>query len=235
MRIDVLTLFPKMFAGPFDESIIKRGRDKGLVEIKIHNLRNWGVGRHQTLDDRPYGGGVGMVMMVEPLTRAIEELKTGSFSVKPHVIFLTPSGRRFDQRVAERLSKHEHLILLAGHYETVDQRVIDTLVDEELSIGDYVLTGGELPAMVLTDTVARLIPGVLEKKDATANESFEEVRVDGRVVALLEYPQYTRPEEFRGMKVPEVLLSGDPKKIDKWKTEKALEKTKKNRPDLLSE
>lgn len=225
MRIDILTLFPRMFSGPFEESIIKRAQTRGLLEIKIHYLRDWAEGRHLTVDDRPYGGGTGMVLMVEPLAKAVEELQGKTVNAKRKTILLDPGGTVLNQKKARELSKVDRLILIAAHYETVDQRFREKFVDEEISIGDYVLTGGELPAMVLVDTIARLLPGVLGKEDATTFESFEN--------GLLEYPQYTRPENFRGWKVPEVLLSGAHKKIEDWKKEKSLERTKKNRPDLL--
>ncbi|MDO8452254.1 MAG: tRNA (guanosine(37)-N1)-methyltransferase TrmD [bacterium] len=227
MRVDILTLFPNMFSGPFDESIIKRAGTRGIVDIKIHQLRDWGLGSHKTVDGRPYGGGTGMVLLAEPIYRALHDIKGKAGSVKGKVktIFLDPAGEKFTQKKARELSKVDHLILIAGHYETIDERIKENLIDECISIGDYVLTGGEIPAMVLIDTIVRLLPGVLEKEDATAFESFE----DG----LLEYPQYSRPEEFNGWKVPEVLLSGDHKKIEAWKKEKSLEKTKKVRPDLL--
>ncbi len=234
MRIDILTLFPKMFSGPFDESIIGRGQKRGLLDIHIHQLRDWAEGRHKTVDDRPYGGGTGMVLMVEPLARAVEYLKQKAKSKKQKVILLDPGGAVFTQKRARELSKVDHLILIAAHYETVDQRFREHFVDEEISIGDYVLTGGELPAMVLVDTIARLIPGVLTKPEATQYESFSGLEIENcKIENLLEYPQYTRPENFRGWKVPEVLLSGDHKKIETWKKEKSLERTKKNRPDLL--
>ena len=222
MKIDILTLFPKMFKGPFDESIIKRAQDKGLVEIKSHNIRNWAKDRHKTVDDRPYGGGTGMVLMVEPLYKALKDLR----GKNTKVILMTPQGKPYKENDAKRLSKINHLIIIAGHYEGFDERIRENLVDEEISIGDYVLTGGEIPAMVITDSVVRLIPGVLEKEDATINESFSE--------GLLEYPQYTRPEDFKGWKVPNILLSGNHKEIAKWRKEKALEKTKSRRPDLLA-
>lgn len=225
MLIDILTLFPNMFKGPFDESIIKRAEKRSLAEIKIHQLRDWGIGSHQTVDGRPYGGGTGMVLLAEPLFNAINDLKKNSPGAK--VIFLDPAGEKFTQKKARELSKVDSLILIAGHYETIDERIKENLVDECISIGDYVLTGGEIPAMVLVDAVVRLLPGVLEKENATTFESFE----DG----LLEYPQYSRPEEFNGWKVPEILLSGDHKKLEAWKKEKSLEKTKKIRPDLIKE
>ncbi len=220
MKIDILTLFPEMFKGPFNESILQRAQNKGLVEIKIHNLRNWARDKRKTVDDRPYGGGVGMIMRVDVINQALTEIKSQSLT-----ILLSPRGKVFDQKTAKRLAKLKHLILICGHYEGVDERVTEHLIDEEISIGDYVLTGGEIPAMIMVDTIVRLIPGVLEKVEATKSESFSPIN--------LEYPQYTRPEDFKGWKVPEILLSGDHKKIEEWKTKKALEKTKKVRPDLL--
>ncbi len=219
MKINILTLFPSMFKGPFDESIVKRAQDKGLIEIKIHDLRKWGLGQRRTVDDRPYGGGVGMVMMVEPVFNALNEIKT-KYS---KVILLTPQGKTFNQEKARELSKEKEIILLCGHYEGYDER-IRNLADEEISIGDYVLTGGEIPAMAITDAVVRLIPKVLEKPQATEFESFSQ--------NLLEYPQYTRPENFKGEKVPPVLLSGNHKEIEKWRKEKSYQKTVKVRPDL---
>lgn len=234
MKIDIITLFPEMFRGPFDESIIRRAQDKASVEIKIHNLRKWAVDKHGTVDDKPYGGGAGMVLMVEPIYRALRDIKLkvksdlpGGRQEKLKVILLDPGGKPFNQMKAQELAKLDHLILIAGHYEGVDQRVKEHLVDEEISIGDYVLTGGELPAMVVVDAVVRLIPGVLEKPEATQFESFSEME------NLLEYPQYTRPEKFRNWKVPEVLLSGNHKEIETWRKQKAVEKTKKQRPNLL--
>ena len=224
MRIDIITLFPEMFSGPFAESILRRAQDKLLVEIKIHNLRKWTKDKHKTVDDHPYGGGVGMLMMVEPIYNALKELKTK----QTKVILMDPGGKPFNQKKAQELSKVEHLVLIAAHYEGVDNRIREHLIDEEISIGDYVLTGGELPAMVLVDAIVRLIPGVLEKSEATEIESFSKLK------AVLEYPQYTRPEEFQDWKVPKILLSGDHKKIEKWRLQKAKERTKKTRPDLLS-
>ncbi|MFC1727707.1 tRNA (guanosine(37)-N1)-methyltransferase TrmD [Patescibacteria group bacterium] len=248
MKIDILTLFPKMFQGPFDESIIKRAQEKKLVEINIHNLRDWTKDRHKTVDDRPYGGGVGMVMMVEPLYRALKTLK----SPKSQTILLTPQGKSFNQKKSQALSREKHLILICGHYEGVDERVRKHLVDEEISIGDYVLTGGELPAMVLTDSITRLIPGVLKDK-ATKNESFScfheliheskksiknsrenRAKRDVKKCNLLDFPQFTRPENFRGWKVPKILLSGDHSQIDQWRKKQSLKRTKSRRPDLLA-
>ncbi|HJX59042.1 tRNA (guanosine(37)-N1)-methyltransferase TrmD [Candidatus Woesebacteria bacterium RBG_19FT_COMBO_47_8] len=206
MKIDILTLFPDMFTGPFDESIIKRAQEKGLVEISIHDLRNRGEGKRRTVDDRPYGGGVGMILRVDIIDAALKELK----GKDTRVILLDATGKTFDQKMARDLSKQKHVILIAGHYEGVDHRVHEHLVDEVVSIGNYVLTGGEIPAMVVTDAVTRLVPGVLEKPQATEIESFSEENI-------VEYPQYTRPEDYKGHKVPEVLLSGNHKEIEKWR------------------
>lgn len=241
MRIDIVTLFPKMFKCPFEESIVKRAQEKGLVEIKIHNLRQWAKDKHKTVDDRPYGGGVGMVLMVEPIYSALKALKLKNKqslalrakNEKLKIILLDPGGSVFNQTKAQEFSKLDHLILIAAHYEGVDHRVREHLVDEEISIGDYILTGGELPAMVVVDTVVRLVPGVLEKPEATQLESFSKPPISHLLHPILEYPQYTRPENFKGWRVPEVLLSGNHKQIEKWRSEKARERTKKNRPDLL--
>jgi tRNA (guanine37-N1)-methyltransferase len=218
MKIDIVTLFPKMFSGPFDESIINRAKDRGLVEINIHYLRDWAEGRHQVVDDRPYGGGVGMLLMVEPLYKAITELKKDSPEAK--VILLDAGGEIFTQGKARDLSKEKHIIFICGRYEGVDHRVREHLIDMEISIGNYVLTGGELPTMVVLDSVVRLIPGVLEKEDATALESHSEE-------GIVEYPQYTRPEDFNGWKVPEVLLSGNHKNIEDWKKEESMKRSGK--------
>lgn len=239
MRVDILTLFPEMFKGPFDESIIKRARNKGLVEIKIHNLRNWALDKRGTVDNKPYGGGTGMILMIEPIYEALKSLgvlppngtknapaKMVPKKGKQKVILLSPSGKVFNQKIARELVKLERMVLICGHYEGVDQRVSDYLVDEEISIGDYVLTGGEIPAMVIVDVITRLIPSVLKKSEATQIESFSPI-------PTLEYPQYTRPEDFKSWKVPEILLSGNHKQIEEWRKKKALEKTKKIRPDLL--
>lgn len=207
MKIDILTLFPKMFTGPFDESIIKRAKDKNLVDIKIHDLRQWGLTERRTVDDRPYGGGTGMLLRVDVIDTAISKLKT----LNSKVILLDATGEKYTQQKARELAKCKHLILIAGHYEGFDHRVHEHLVDEVISIGDYVLTGGEIPAMVITDSIVRLIPGVLEKEEATQIESFSE---PGKI----EFPQYTRPEEYKGWQVPKVLLSGNHAKIKKWRT-----------------
>ena len=221
MKIDVLTLFPAMFAGPLDESIIMRARKKGLLDLTIHQLRDWTHDRHKTVDDKPFGGGPGMLMKVEPLFEAVESLQRA----ETKVILLSPSGRKFDQSIARELAKEKDLLLVTGHYEGFDERVREGLADDVLSIGDYVLTNGALPAMVVIDAVARLLPGVLGDDASSSDESFSQ--------ALLEYPQYTRPADFRGMKVPEVLMNGNHAEIEKWRREQAKLRTKERRPDLL--
>jgi tRNA (guanine37-N1)-methyltransferase len=227
--IDIITLFPGMFESVLGESILKRAQAKGLLRIKIHNLRDWTSDSHRTADDKPFGGGPGMVMKVEPVYRALKEVglrvKSSELRGKSRTILLTPQGKRLEQKEVKRITKYKRLILVCGHYEGVDERIRD-LVDEEISIGDYILTCGELPAMVLIDAAARLIPGVLGHGGSTACESFE----DG----LLEYPQYTRPAEYMGMKVPEVILSGDHKKIEKWRKSESLKRTVRRRPDLVA-
>jgi tRNA (guanine37-N1)-methyltransferase len=223
-----------MFKGPFDESIIQRAQKKGLVEIKIHNLRKWAVDKRGTVDDRPYGGGTGMILMIEPIYKALNELKTKNSKLKTKIILLDPRGKVFNQKIAQKLSKEKHLIFICGHYEGVDERVKEHLADEVISIGDYILTGGELPAMVITDAVVRLLPGVLEKPEATKFESFSNLKIGKlKIGSLLEYPQYTRPENFLGWKVPKILLSGNHQKIAEWRRKKAEELTKKLRPDLI--
>jgi tRNA (guanine37-N1)-methyltransferase len=221
VKIDVLTLFPGMFAGPLDESIIMRARKAGLLVLKIHQLRDWTHDRHKTVDDRPFGGGPGMLMKPEPLFEAVESLRREN----TRVILLSPSGRKFDQAIARELAGQNDLLLVTGHYEGFDERVRETLADDELSIGDYVLTNGALPAMVIIDAVARLLPGVLGDDQSSADESFSH--------GLLEYPQYTRPAEFRGLKVPDILVSGNHAEIEKWRREQARLRTQAQRPDLL--
>ena len=221
VKIDVLTLFPGMFAGPLDESIIMRARKAGLLELKIHQLRDWTHDRHKTVDDRPFGGGPGMLMKPEPLFEAVESLRREN----TRVILLSPSGRKFDQAIARELAGQNDLLLVTGHYEGFDERVRETLADDELSIGDYVLTNGALPAMVIIDAVTRLLPGVLGDDQSSADESFSH--------GLLEYPQYTRPAEFRGLKVPDILVSGNHAEIEKWRREQARLRTQAQRPDLL--
>jgi tRNA (guanine37-N1)-methyltransferase len=219
MRIDVLTLFPKMFENVLGESILKRAQAKGLAEIRVHNLRDWTSDAHRSADDKPFGGGAGMVKKVEPVYEALEEL-----SGKSKVILLTPQGKRLEQGLVKRLAKEKRLVLICGHYEGVDERIRE-LADEEISIGDYVLTCGELPALVLIDSVVRLIPGVLGDDESAKFESFEN--------GMLEYPQYTRPAVFKGKSVPQVLLSGNHKNIEDWRKREALKRTRERRPDLL--
>lgn len=233
MKIDIITLFPEMFGGPLDTSMVKKAKDEGLVKIKIHNLRKWTKDKHKTVDNRPYGGGKGMILMVEPVFEALKKLKKPITNRQSRIILLTPQGKLFTQKKAKKMAKFDHLILIAGHYEGFDERIRDHLVDEEVSIGDYVLTGGELAAMVITDAVVRLIPGVLEP-EATKHESFLTRKAkNGTKQTLLDYPTYTRPADFKGWKVPDVLLSGDHAEIEKWRKKKAIEATKKKRPDLL--
>ena len=220
MRIDVLTLFPEMFPGPLGESIIGRASAKGLAEINAVDLRKYTHDARGTVDERPYGGGPGMLMKVEPLTEAVEDLKTSGTTV----ILTSPRGERFNQKIARELAAKEHLLIIAGHYEGVDERAIELLVDREISLGDFVLTSGNLAAMVMADAVIRLLPGALGDDESSVDESHS--------AGLLEYPQYTRPPVFRGMAVPEVLLSGDHGAIAKWRREKAEELTRKRRPDL---
>ena len=227
MKIDIITLFPGMFAGPFNDSIVKIAREKKLVKIKIHNLRKWAKDKHKTVDDRPYGGGKGMVFMIKPVFEALKAIAPKAKAQKTKTILLSPQGKTLTQEKAKELAKLDHLVLIAGHYEGFDERIREYLIDEEISIGDYVLTGGELPAMTVVDTVIRLIPGVLDKK-AKENESFSKED-------LLDYPQYTRPSDFKGWEVPEILLSGNHAEIEKWRKEKSVEKTKKARPDLIKE
>lgn len=208
MKIDILTLFPNMFVGPFDESMLWKAKNKNAVEINIHDLRKWGEGERRTVDARPYGGGVGMLLRVDIIDAALKDLKTKDSKV----VILDAGGEKYTQQKAEEFSKVKHLILICGHYEGVDHRVHEHLVDEVISIGDYVLTGGEIPAMVITDSVTRLLPGVLEKEGAKEIESHS-------TPGYKEYPQYTRPEVYKKMSVPKVLLSGNHKEIDKWREE----------------
>lgn len=219
MRFDVLTLFPEMFSC-LTHSIIGKAQEKAIIDINLVNMRDFSQNKHKKVDDTPYGGGAGMVIMPDIVYQAYQSVKTE----KAKVIYLTPQGKTLTQKKVEQLAKQEHLILLCGHYEGMDQRVIDKIVDEEISIGDYVLTGGELPAAVLIDSVSRYIPGVL-KQDSTKEESFSQ--------GLLEYPQYTRPEEFLGERVPEILLSGHHEKIDLWRKEQSIKMTYQKRPDLI--
>jgi len=226
MIFDILTLFPAMFEGAFSDSIIKRAVEKGLVAIGIHNIRDYSDDpRHQTVDDYPYGGDAGMLMKPEPLAKAITAARERQSGKNPAVVYMTPAGRLLDQDVVKELAGRESLILLCGRYKGIDQRIIDNYVDMELSIGDYVLSGGEIPAMAVVDAVTRLIPGVLGNMDSAETDSFHS--------GLLSHPHYTRPEVFEGISVPEVLISGHHANIKEWQREKSIEITKERRPDLL--
>jgi len=222
MKIDIVTIFPKVFKPILGESIIKRAQKKGLLKIAVYNLRDYTKDKHKKIDDRPFGGGPGMVFTPQPIFDAVKCIKKDRGT---KVVLLTPQGETLNQKLAQKLSKNKHLILICGHYEGIDERVRMSLVDEEVSIGDYILTGGELPAMVLVDTIVRLLSGVLGDKDSVKSESF--------CRGLLEYPQYTRPANYKGKKVPKILLSGDHQAIASWRKEQALKITKKKRPDLL--
>jgi tRNA (guanine37-N1)-methyltransferase len=222
LKIDVLTLFPEMFTGPIDVSIVQRARKNGLLELRVHNLRDYTHDNYKTVDDRPFGGGPGMVLKPEPIFEAVEALA----GEKTRVVLMSPAGRTFDQSVARELSGQEALLLICGAYEGVDERVLEALVDDELSIGDYVLTNGSVAAMVVIDAVTRLLPGALGDDQSPVDESFSQ--------GLLEYPHYTRPAEFRGMKVPPVLLSGNHAEIEKWRREQSRLRTQARRPDLLN-
>lgn len=224
MRIDILTLFPDMCRTVYSESIIGRSIAKGIIEINAHNIRDYSANKHNNVDDTPYGGGMGMIMQAQPIydcfTALCDELGT-----RPHLIYMSPQGKVLTQQRVKELAKLDNIAILCGHYEGVDERVIEAIVDEEISIGDYVLTGGELPALVLSDSVARMIPGVLANDEAMENES--------HYSGLLEYPQYTKPAVWNGMEVPEVLLSGHHANIEKWRNDQSLKRTKDRRPDLL--
>lgn len=223
LRFDIVSIFPGMFESPFGDSIIQRAQDEGLLDIRIHDLRDFSLNKHKKVDDTPFGGGVGMVMNVEPIARAVTEIKKEVPETR--TILLSPGGRPFDQQKAWELSRLPSVTLICGRYEGVDERVRQHFVDEEISIGDYVLTGGEIPAMVIVEAIFRLLPGVLGDPDSVVEESFAD--------DLLEYPQYTRPQDYQGFKVPEILVSGDPKKIRDWQKAEALKKTAQVRPDLL--
>lgn len=226
MKIDVLSLFPEMFTGVVNTSILKQAQEREAVKIQVVDFRTYADNKHRKVDDYPYGGGAGMVLSPQPLFDAVDALKKES-NTKPRVILLCPQGERYSQQKAEELAAEEHLILLCGHYEGYDERIRDHLVTDEISIGDYVLTGGELGAMVLIDSVARLLPGVLGNEESAVTDSFS--------TGLLEHPHYTRPAEFRGMKVPDVLLSGHHKNIEEWREKEALRRTWQRRPDLLEQ
>jgi len=228
MKIDILTLFPEICRAPLNESMMKRAQENKIVDLRIHNLRDWTTDKHHVVDDAPFGGGQGMVMKAEPIFAGVEGLKQKTSNAeiqKPTVILMSPAGKRLDQKMASELSKESHLVIICGHYEGVDHRVIEHLVNLEVSIGDYVLTNGAIAAVVLVDAVVRLLPGALGHEHSALDDSFS--------AELLEGPQYTRPADFRGWKVPEVLLSGNHAEIAKWRKEQALNRTKENRPDLL--
>lgn len=221
MRVDVLTIFPEIFESPLRESLLGRAIRAGVLDVRVHDIRDHAIDRHRQVDDEPFGGGPGMVMKPEPIFAAVESLDDG----RKRVLLLSPAGRRFDRSVARELAAEPWLVLVCGRYEGVDERVVEGLPAEEVSIGDYVLSGGEIPALVLLEAVSRLVPGVVGREESLARESFEE--------GVLEHPHYTRPRRFRGMEVPEVLLSGDHRRIEEWRRAAAVRKTKRNRPDLL--
>ncbi|GAA0861262.1 tRNA (guanosine(37)-N1)-methyltransferase TrmD [Paraclostridium tenue] len=224
MRFHIMTLFPEIFNSYMSESIMKRAVEKGIIEVNIYNIRDFSTNKHKKVDDYPFGGGAGMVMTPQPIYDTYKHI-VDKFNIKePRVIYLTPKGKVHSQNIASEMSTFKDVILLCGHYEGIDQRIIDSIVTDEISIGDYVLTGGELPALILIDSISRLIPGVLNQNESFEEESFKD--------NLLEYPHYTRPREFMGIEVPEVLLSGNHKKIDEWRHEKSIEITKERRPDL---
>jgi tRNA (guanine37-N1)-methyltransferase len=225
MKIDILTLFPEMFHGVFGQSILKKAEETKKVSYNVVNFRNYTENKHLKVDDYPYGGGAGMVLGPQPIFDAVEDLKTGESGHKPRVILLCPQGERYTQKKAEELAKEEHLLFICGHYEGYDERIREHVVTDELSIGDYVLTGGELPAMVIIDSIVRLLPGVLGNEDSPIKDSHSS--------GLLEHPHYTRPANFRGYEVPEVLLSGNHKKIEEWRNKESLRRTFERRPDLL--
>ncbi len=225
MKFDIITIFPELFTGVLECGILRRAAQSGLVQIRLVNLRDFAGDKHRSVDDRPYGGGEGMIFMPAPLFEAVEFCRATEENDSSQVVLLSPQGSPWSQKLAEEFSTIAHLMLICGRYEGVDQRVIDHLVDREVSIGDFILTGGEIPAMVILDSVVRLIPGALGSRESAINESFS--------TGLLDYPQYTRPAEYRGYAVPEVLLSGDHAKIEKWRREKSIAKTKQARPELM--
>lgn len=224
MRFHIMTLFPEIFNSYMDESIMKRAVEKGIIEVYIYNIRDFSNNKHKKVDDYPFGGGVGMVMTPQPIYDTYKHIITTHNINNPSVIYLTPKGKVYNQSMAKQMSLKEDIILLCGHYEGIDERIIDLIVTDEISIGDYVLTGGELPALIMIDSISRLIPGVLNQEESFEEESFKD--------NLLEYPHYTRPRDFEGLKVPEVLLSGNHKKIDEWRREESIRITKERRFDL---
>jgi tRNA (guanine37-N1)-methyltransferase len=225
MTIEILTVLPELLASPFEHSMMKRAQEKGLLQIKLHNLRDWAINKHGQVDDYQYGGGAGMVMVCEPLANAIDQLQEGGKF--DEIIFMTPDGERFNQKQANTLSLKNRILIICGHYKGIDQRIRDLYVTKEISIGDYVLSGGELAAAVVVDAIGRLIPGVLNDETSALTDSFQD--------NLLAPPVYSRPAEFRGLNVPPILLTGDPKKVDQWRQEQAILRTKDRRPDLLDE
>lgn len=227
MKIDIISLFPEMFDGPLGHSIIKRARDAQLLDIHVTNPRDFALDKHKIVDDSPFGGGSGMVMKPDPLFYAVEHCKMLAPGANRRILLTSPSGAKYNQQKAKELARYDQVIILCGHYEGIDDRIREHVIDESISIGDYVLTGGELPAMVIVDSVARMLPGVLGAEDAAQHDSFYN--------GLLEYPQYTRPRVFQGWEVPEVLLSGDHAKIDRWRRKQSLRVTLERRPDLLRE
>lgn len=225
MTIEILTVLPELLASPFEHSMMKRAQEKGLLQIKLHNLRDWAINKHGQVDDYQYGGGAGMVMVCEPLANAIDQLQEGGKF--DEIIFMTPDGERFNQKQANTLSLKNRILIICGHYKGIDQRIRDLYVTKEISIGDYVLSGGELAAAVVVDAIGRLIPGVLNDETSALTDSFQD--------NLLAPPVYSRPAEFKGLNVPPILLTGDPKKVDQWRQEQAILRTKQRRPDLLDQ
>jgi tRNA (guanine37-N1)-methyltransferase len=230
MKFEVLTIFPEFFRGPFEHGVVARARESGILDVRVHDLRNWTSDRHRTVDDRPFGGGEGMLLKPEPLFLAVESIWPER-TARQKVVLLSAQGRLFDQETARRFASLDGLLLICGRYEGVDERVAEHLADEEISIGDYVLSGGELPAAVVIDAVARLLPGVLGNEASALNESFS--TVDNGEASLLDWPQYTRPADFRGWQAPEVLLSGHHEQIRRWRSQAAIEKMQRQRPDLV--
>src|SRR5579871_3732388 len=227
MRIDVVTIFPEFFRGPFDFGIIRRGKENGLVDIRVHDLREYTSDKHRTVDDRPFGGGEGMVFKPEPIFKSVEAVRQSDHA---EVVVLSASGRRFNQAEALRLSKADQIVLICGRYEGIDERVVEHLATAEISIGDFIVSGGEIAAAVVVDAVTRYVPGVVGKEESVLRDSFSDPAAD---IQMVEHPHYTRPAEFRGWKVPEVLISGDHEAVRNWRREAALKKTERNRPDLL--
>jgi tRNA (guanine37-N1)-methyltransferase len=228
---DVITIFPEFFNGPFDYGIIRRGRERGLVDIRVHDLRDFTSDRHRTVDDRPFGGGEGMVFKPEPIFKAVESLRRAEQSTAVEVVVLSAAGRCFNQAEALRLSKADQVVLICGRYEGVDERVVEHLATAEISIGDFIVSGGEIAAVVVVDAVTRYVPGVVGKEESVLRDSFSDPALETQ---LVEHPHYTRPADFRGWKVPEVLISGDHDAVRKWRHQAAMKKTERNRPDLLN-